>query len=566
MVLVLDPKAKPEASPSMKTRSQALENVTLREFDMVVIGGGIVGAGIAQNAASRGLSVLVIEKEDFASGTSSKTTKLIHGGLRYLEQFHLHLTRELCQERALLESLAPHMVRDFSFILPLTKRDPLFGLKAQLGLTLYDLLAWSTTNKRHQKIDLREMLEAAPSLSPKVVTGGLRFHDCITDDSRLVIEVLKSAVTEGADVVNYLEVTGFQAENNRVTAVECHDRYSGKELIIKCKSCVNAAGVWSDKLLKKLDDTWRPTVSPAKGVHIMVPPSAFETNSALFLPTVDHRYVFVVPWQRALMIGTTDTGYSGKIDNPLPVQDEIDYLLDVVNRYSEPNKLNRSDVIASWAGLRPLVGGATTDSSSTSNLSREHLIFEGPGGIVGLIGGKLTNYRLMAGQVVDKILEKIPMGTGKQANTRRLMLGGWLDKNDFLAQTASIASKARRLSIEPSTLDHLIASYGRDANLVVDIVERDPSLNKRICPDFPNIMAEIPYCVANEMAVSLEDLLFRRMRLAMVHQHQTLEAAPRVAKLMQSLLDWDDARTNLELTALEKSLNEHLSSFATVPS
>jgi glycerol-3-phosphate dehydrogenase len=551
----------------MKTRSQALEIVPLREFDMVVIGGGIVGAGIAQDAASRGLSVLVVEKEDFASGTSSKTTKLIHGGLRYLEQFHLHLTRELCQERAVLENLAPHMVRDFSFILPLTKRDPLFGLKAQLGLTLYDLLSWSVTNSHHhQKINQRELLEAAPSLSPNVVTGGLRFHDCITDDSRLVIEVLKSAIAEGANVVNYLEVTGFQAENNRVTAVECHDRYSGNEIIIRCKACVNAAGVWSDKLLQKLDDAWRPTVSPAKGVHIMVPPSAFETNTALFLPTVDKRYVFVVPWQRALMIGTTDTNYSGDINNPLPVQDEIDYLLDVVNRYSEPNKLNRSDVTASWAGLRPLVGGTGGGSNTTENLSREHLIFEGPGGIVGLIGGKLTNYRLMAAQVVDKVLEKIPLGTGKASGTRRLMLGGWLDKNDFLAQTAGIASKARRLSIEPSTLDHLIASYGKDAELVVDIVERQPSLNQRICPDFPNIMAEIPFCVLNEMAVSLEDLLFRRMRLAMLHQIQTLEAAPKVARLMQSLLDWDDARTNLELASLEKSLNEHLSSFASVPS
>ncbi|HEY9678587.1 MAG TPA: glycerol-3-phosphate dehydrogenase/oxidase [Drouetiella sp.] len=534
---------------------------------MVVIGGGIVGAGIAQDAATRGLSVLVLEKEDFASGTSSKTTKLIHGGLRYLEQFHFHLTRELCQERALLENLAPHMVRDFSFILPLTKRDPLFGLKAQLGLTLYDLLAWNVTNShRHQKIDQKETLEAAPSLSAKVVTGGLRFHDCITDDSRLVLEVLKSAVAEGANVLNYMEVTGFQLDNNKVNAVECHDRYSGKDYVIRCKSCVNAAGVWSDQLLKKMDDTWRPTVSPAKGVHIMVPNSAFETNTALFLPTVDHRYVFVVPWQRALMIGTTDTGYTGDIDNPLPVQDEIDYLLDVVNRYSEPNRLNRSDVIASWAGLRPLVGGANADSSSTGNISREHLIFEGPGGMVGLIGGKLTNYRLMATEVVNKVLEKTPLGTGKHPTTKRIMLGGWHDKNDFLAQTAGIASRARRLSIEPATLDHLIASYGKDANQIVDIVENRPNLNSRICPDFPNIMAEIPYCVENEMAVSLEDLLFRRMRLALVHQPQTLEAAPKVAQLMQLTLGWDDERTNLELNSLEKSLNEHLNSFASMRS
>jgi len=196
------------------------------------------------------------------------------------------------------------------------------------------------------------------------------------------------------------------------------------------------------------------------------------------------------------------------------------------------------------------------------------MIVEGPAGVITLVGGKLTNYRIMAGQVIEKVLEKFPQPTAalRQSKTRRLMLGGWSDRNDFLTTTADIAAKARRVSIEPATVDHLIASYGKDAQLIVDIVENKPSLNQRICPDFPNILAEVPFCVLNEMAVSLEDLLFRRMRLAALHQSQCLEAAPKVAQLMQGLLSWDDARTALELAALEKSLNEHISSFSAVPS
>jgi glycerol-3-phosphate dehydrogenase len=319
--------------------------------------------------------------------------------------------------------------------------------------------------------------------------------------------------------------------------------------------------------MQKIDSSWRAHVSPAKGIHITVPPSAFETNTALFLPTDDNRYVFVVPWQRSLMIGTTDTPYKDDIENPLPNQDQIDYLLHAVNQYTGKNQLNRSDITASWAGLRPLVG-APQSANGTAKVSREHLIFEGPAGVVSLLGGKLTNYRLIGAQVIEKILEKFPGHTSsfRQSKTRRLMLGGWSDRNDFLTTTADIAAKARRVSIEPATLDHLIASYGKDALLIVDIVENKPSLNQRICPDFPNILAEVPFCVLNEMAVSLEDLLFRRMRLALLHQAQCLEAAPRVAQLMKSLLSWDDSRTALELAALEKSLNEHLSSFSAVPS
>src|SRR5262249_29763585 len=267
----------------------------------------------------------------------------------------------------------------------------------------------------------------------------------------------------------------FEHEDGRVRTLKCRDRYSGQEQVIRCRVCVNASGVWSDQLYQMIEPSWKSHVQPSKGVHIIVPPSAFETNTALFLPTKDGRYVFVAPWQRALMIGTTDRLYSGELDKPMPDLDEIDYLLSVINSFTETHKLNRSDIIGSFAGLRPLVQ-ADVPGSDTSSLSREHVIFEGPGQMIGLTGGKLTNYRLMAGHVLDKVIPKLPDIEIKGSRTKRMMLGGFKDKAEFLSTTAAISVKARKLAIEPATIDHLVASYGADAQLIVDVVEADSTL------------------------------------------------------------------------------------------
>jgi len=561
----------------MKTRNQVLELASFREFDLVVIGAGIVGAGIAQDAACRGLSVIVIDQDDFASGTSSRTTKLVHGGLRYLEKFQFKLTSTLCQERALLEQLAPHLVQDFSFVLPLIKGSFITQIKAALGLTLYDMLAFAQPGAQpHQRIGRKEVLEAAPVLDREDVIGGLKFHDAITDDSRLVLEVLKSASNNGALAINYLQATGFGIEQNKIKTVVCRDRINGQEITLNCKACVNATGVWIDHVTKLIDKHWDERVLPAKGIHIMVPPSAFETNTALFLPAYDGRYIFVIPWQRAIMIGTTDSLYSGELNKPLPNADEVDYLLSAVNKYTGEHRLNRSDVTAAWAGLRPLVDphkhafnlnqatdsgngkhALSSDQITTANISREHAIFTGPGGMIGVLGGKLTNYRLMAGEVLEQVFLKFPElihPAARTSRTQRMMLGGWLDRQDYLTQTAAIAAKARKLSIEPATIAHLIATYGKDAQRILEVIDHEPQLSERICPDFPPIMAEIPHCVQAEMAVSLEDLLSRRVRLAQLHHQQCLAAAPKVARLMQNILSWDDKRITAELKALQNSL------------
>lgn len=555
----------------MQKRSQVLKEIETGEFDLLIIGGGVVGVGVAQDAASRGLSVLLVEKADFASGNSSRTTKLIdvhvHGGLRLLNpfQFQLRSTRELCQERSLLQQLAPHMVRDFSFLLPISRGKTFFGLKAEVGLSLYDLLSINARGvRRHERLSRKAALRAAPSLSEQVVQAALRFHDCITDDARIVMEVLKSAVSLGALAINYLEAKEFEIEDGKIKSVRCQDRISGNTISVRCKACINASGVWSDKLLKQIDPNWQERVAPAKGTHIMLPLSAFETNTALFLPTKDGRYVFVVPWQKALMVGTTDNHYDGPLDNPQPTEEEINYLLSVLNSYSNKRRLlERGDVIAAWSGLRPLVSEAGA-TDATKNLSREHLLFTGPCGIISLIGGQLTNYRILSMQIVDMAVEQLKkrdqdLGTRlKATRTGQIMLGGWQNKDDYLTSSAQISSYGRKLGLDPATIEHLSATYGKDALKIMETAEAEPKLKERICPDFPPIMAEVPFVTENEMAESLEDIFSRRTRLGFLHHKQCLQAAPKVARMVAETRGWDNARIASEIANLELNLGPQL--------
>lgn len=548
----------------MKSRTESLQLAKHSLFDLLVIGGGIAGAGVAQNAASRGLSVLLIEKDDFASGTSSRTTKLIHGGLRYLEQFRLKLTRQLCMERARLERLAPHLVRDFSFILPLSRMHPLFEWKAQIGLALYDLVALSAQHHHHfEKLRPNAVLENAPALSGNKLSGGLKFHDGITDDSRIVLEVIKSACQENAVALNYIQAKGFISKEKAIEGVVCRDRYTGEEFTVRSKVVVNATGVWADEVCKLADPHWQNKIAPSKGIHIIVPASAFETNTALFLPTNDNRYVFVVPWQRALMIGTTDRLYDGPLENPMPNADEVDYLLYVVNTYTDTHKLNRSDITGCFAGLRPLVrfgtdGGTGEAPTDTSSMSRDHLIFETSLGMINVAGGKLTSYRLMADEVIQQVALKLYDVHPGKSKTDTMMLGGWSHKNEYLADLASISTKARTLGIDPATIDHLISSYGADAASIIDVVENYAGMGERICADFPPIIAEVVFAVQHEMALCLEDIFFRRTRLGILNCRQALEAAPKVAALMQRLLEWDKHRLQAELSAMESAVAEQL--------
>jgi glycerol-3-phosphate dehydrogenase len=559
----------------MKTRTQTLELACFRDFDLIVVGGGIVGAGIAQDASCRGLSVLLIEKDDFAAGTSGRTNKLVHGNLPYLEQWFRPSTRQIYQERALLEHLAPHLIRDFSFVMPVLKGKSFQALKTRIGLTFFDFMAAQPNGlPKHTIVSAREVVESAPALSGLNILEGLKFSDAITDDSRLVLEIIKSACANGAHAINYLEAKSFTIEEGKVRGVLCRDRYSGQEVQLRAKTCVDATGIGSDNLLQLIDPTWQGRYKTGKSVCFMLPPSSFETNTALILSQGGEKSIFVVPWQRALLVGSTEPIFSAK-STSVPNEDEIDYLLKGLNEYNMQRVLNRSDVISAWAGTFPLLG-KTDDSqllknspltklaNMASSLSPQHKtswdyqIVEGPCTIISAIGGSLANYRIMGSDVVDKLVAKHPELSRPELTTsrsRRTMLGGWASKEEFLTLTAIISTRARKHGIEPATIDHLICNYGNDANLVLDYVEKEPQLSQRICPDFAPIMAEIPYCIVFEMAVSLEDILCRRIRLGMLHRRQCLEAAPRVAELVQEISGWDNLRVQAELYALANALD-----------
>jgi glycerol-3-phosphate dehydrogenase len=321
-------------------------------------------------------------------------------------------------------------------------------------------------------------------------------------------------------------------------------------------------------LLSQVDPAWRQRVKPAKGTHIILPLSSFETTTALFLPTADGRYVFVVPWQNALMVGTTDISYDGPLDNPVATTEEIDYLLAVLNSYrnnigknGRVEPLTRSDVVATWAGLRPLVDDQNNygEPGQTSNLSREHLLFEGPSGIIGLVGGKLTNYRMLSSQVVDMALSQLIERNQSyialpKSNTNHLMLGGWIDHADFLATADLVATRGQLLALDPQTVQHLVATYGKDALSIIDLVEQNHDLAERINRDFSAILAEVPYCLANEMATTLDDILSRRIRLGFVNQQQCLHSAPKVANLICALGHWDGPRSASEVDQFQRGL------------
>jgi glycerol-3-phosphate dehydrogenase len=567
----------------MKTRSQILELAARREYDLAVIGGGILGAGVAQDAASRGLSVIIVEKGDFACAASGQSAKLIDGGLHYLERGQVRWAQQITTEQSLLEQLAPHLVREQSFVLPLLSERPLLGLKATAGLFLYDYLATSTGKPRHKRLNAHEVVDAVPALAQSKVGGGLQFVDAITDDARLVIEVIKSAAAAGAHALNYMEVTAIVRKDNKTWELTCHNRYSGKRATFSAKACVNAAGIASDAVSQLVDPNWKKRFEQTRAVRFILPSSAYETNTAFYLPLDKGEYVFVIPWQRALIAGTTAARSVTNTNGARSVTDEIEYVLSILNAYNAHRKVVRTDVIAAWVEER--LENKHPDGSQSSNGSRSNLaekgffpnftgaqvlgskqwrlssgvagVFDCAKGMVGVVSDTMTSYRYLARAAVDRLLQIDPglaHAAVSPSRTERMMLGGWFDKQDFLTVTALIAARARKMSIEPSTIDHLVATYGKEAQQVLDLVEEQPYLNQRICPDFPPILAEVPYSVANEMAVSLEDLLYRRIRLGQLHHRQCLDAATKVARLVQEILGWEGKRIDAEIDALALKL------------
>lgn len=540
---------------SWRARRESLAKFAEETFDLLIIGGGITGAGLALDAALRGLRTALVEKRDFAAGTSSRSTKLIHGGLRYLEHFDFALVREGLRERAILMKIAPHLAEPFPFVIPIyqnSRRNYDRPLKMRLGLWLYDLLAAQYNFARHRRLGRDEALRLAPQLDPRGLKGAFLYYDAVTNDSRLVIEVIKAARECGAEFANYTRVAGFiKNEKGRIAGAHLRDELTGDEIECRARIVINATGVWLEETARLNGQTANrlsKTVRPSKGIHLTVSADRLRVSAAWLIPSLTgHRFYFVVPWQGRVNIGTTDTDYKGDKDSPQAEAGEVNDILGAINSYFPAARLEPADVISSWAGLRPLITepGATT----TTDVSRKEEIIETDGGLISIGGGKLTTYRLMAEHgidlAVDRLRERFNVIANNSASTKSVAVSGGDLSRDELATIAERLSQTENLPME--TTQHLVHSYGSDYRRLIELMREDEQLREHLVEGLPQLAVEIVYAARHEMALTLADAMMRRTRLAMVAGADSLRCAAVVADLMARELGWSEEETKRQI-------------------
>jgi glycerol-3-phosphate dehydrogenase len=538
---------------SWRTRRESLSRLAEEVFDVLIIGGGITGAGLALDAALRGLRVALVEKRDFAAGTSSRSTKLIHGGLRYLEHFDLALVREGLRERAILARNAPRLARPFPFVIPIyenRRRNYDRPLKMRLGLLLYDLLAGRGAFARHRRLSRGEALTLAPQLDPRGLKGAFLYYDAVTNDSRLVVEVIKTARKRGAEVANYTRVAGFiKNGEGKIDGARLRDELTGGEIECRARIVINATGVWMEDLIRldgQAANGLNKRLRPAKGVHLTVPADRLRVDAAWLIPSLtSHRFYFVVPWEGRVNIGTTDTDYSGDKDHPQAEPEEVNEILGAINSYFPEARLEPSDVISSWAGLRPLITDPRV--SATTEISRKEEIIESEDGLISIGGGKLTTYRLMAERGIDlaarRLNERFNIAAGV-ATAKDEAIGGEIS-SDEITITPELLSQTENLPIE--TAQHLLRDYGPDYRLLVELTREDERLRGRLVEGLPQILAEVVYAARCEMAMTLADVMTRRTRLATVAGREALNCAAIVADAMARELGWSGEQTERQV-------------------
>jgi glycerol-3-phosphate dehydrogenase len=496
-----------------ESRDEAMKRdiATLKDetFDLLVLGGGITGAGVALDAALRGLRVALIDKGDFASGTSSASSKLIHGGLRYLEHGGFHLVYEALHERGRLLRNACHLVQPLRFIVPFFRRSGLSAWKGRLGLALYDILAGESNIQRACGLSRRRLLGEFPMLLPDDLHSGAAFFDAQMDDARLCLEVLRTAYSRGARVANYVEATGFKFRDGRIIGIEAVDRVGGRAMVLWARQVVNACGPWVDSICRLAGDAGGPHLQPTKGTHLIVPSCGLRAAFLLLHP-VDGRVFFVIPWMGKTLIGTTDTFTSAGPDDLRVSAEEITYLLDGHNRYFR-RPLGPGDVLGSFTGLRPLVRAR---AGTPSALSREFHLIESPSGLLSAAGGKYTTYRKMAEEITDAVVRRL--GLRRSCRTHDFLLDGTPREpfHDFVTRTES--QLMHDYGLAPSEAAHLLRRYGRRAFDVADYV-RQTSDRAALVAGEPDMAGEILYQKDQEMALFPADHLLRRMRIGMYH-------------------------------------------------
>jgi glycerol-3-phosphate dehydrogenase len=526
---------------SHRTRSENLGRLGTESFDLLVIGGGITGAAIARDAALRGISTALVEKTDWAAGTSSRSARLIHGGLRYLEYYQFGLVSEALSERAILRKIAPRLVRPTPFMYPLYRGQEPGFLKLMAGMWVYDLLAQFRNVSRHRMMLARETARREPIVAREGLRGAARYYDAVVDDARLTLATVQSAHLAGAVVANHTRVVGLLSHGGQVVGATARDEIAGREIEIHACAIVNACGPWVDAVRSMDAETKHvsPLLRPTKGVHLIIHRERLTSQHAIaFDSPRDNRHLYVIPWGDFAIIGTTDTDYVQGPDTLNVAPEDVDYLLEAAQHAFPSVHLTEADVISAYAGLRPLIG---SNAASTYAISREHHIEQSESGLFTIAGGKLTTHRLMAKEMVDAVAKKVG-SAGKCVTGKRHI--------EAAERAGGTGMPAYQIPIA-----HLVEAYGADAIRPLAYAEERPELGQPIAPGLPYIRAEVHYAVEHEMALALSDVLIRRTHVIYEIFDAGVPQARDVAALMAEKLGWDAAEQERQVAEYERQVS-----------
>ena len=503
-------------------------------WDVVIIGGGATGVGVAVDAAKRGYKTLLVEREDFGKGTSSRSTKLVHGGVRYLEQGNISLVMEALKERGLLRQNAPHLVHDLPFVVPNYEwwEAPFYGI----GMKIYDLLATKYSFGKSKVLSREETLQRLPTISQEGLRGGVVYHDGQFDDTRLLTHLVMTAADHGATVLNYCgAVALLRGEDGFLKGVTLEDTVSGERFDVQASVVVNATGIFTDEVRRMAQPEVNTMVSPSQGIHLVFEKSFLRADTAIMVPrTSDGRVLFAIPWHEHTVVGTTDTPIDAASYEPKPFEEEIEFVLETAGEYLS-RKPTRDDILSIYVGIRPLVKAAGSDASKTSALSRDHTIHIDDSGLLTIVGGKWTTYRHMAEDTVNHAatLGKLP---DVACTTANLHVHGWSDAQDLGA----------------------LQVYGSDAAAIRALATAVPELAERLHPALPYLAAEVVWAAREEMAVTVEDVLSRRTRALLLNARAAIAIAPRVAELMAAEQGQDEAWQRSQVAAFNSLAAQYL--------
>ncbi|MGG3562966.1 FAD-dependent oxidoreductase [Neobacillus rhizosphaerae] len=536
------------------SRKEIIKNLVTEEYDVLIIGGGITGAGIALDAATRGMKTALVEMQDFASGTSSRSTKLVHGGLRYLKQLEVKMVAEVGKERAIVYENGPHVTKPEWMLLPIYQGGTFGKLSTSIGLRVYDFLAGVKKSERRRMLSKRESLDLEPLIKKEGLKGGGCYVEYRTDDARLTIEVIKKAVEIGVTAINYGKAEGFLYDNGQAMGIVFTDQLGNETYTVRAKKVVNAAGPWVDTLREKDHSKKGKQIRLSKGVHIVIDQARFPLKQAVYFDTQDGRMVFAIPRNRKTYIGTTDTFYNGDIANPKMTASDRSYIIDAINYMFPKVQIKPNDIESSWAGVRPLI---FQEGKNPSEISRKDEIWVSESGLITIAGGKLTGYRKMAETVVDLLSEKLTEETGRkftESHTRNIPISGgeFGGSKKFSAFINEQVKKGQRAGLLVEEAREIALSYGSNASVLYDIVQKKELVYNNKLPVV--LLAKLDYAIQYEMVATPLDFFLRRTGDLLFNINDVIKNKDAVIEYMANQMGWTDEQKKIYFRELDYEL------------